>query len=49
MKMIPLSILFTVALSPALLAETCREVVRDSSGRIAQTIDRQKSSDGSLR
>jgi len=27
-------------------AETCREVVRDSSGRVVQTIDHQKSSNG---
>lgn len=48
MKMIPISVLFAVALTATLPAETYREVVRDSSGRISQTIDRQKSSDGSV-
>jgi len=29
-------------------AQTCREVVRDSSGRIVQTIDRQSQSGGAV-
>jgi hypothetical protein len=34
--------LFVLALCATSPAQTCREVVRDSSGRIVQTIDRQK-------
>ena len=30
-------------------AETCREVVRDASGRVTQTIDHQKSGNGTVR
>jgi len=36
------------ALSLVSPAQTCREVVRDASGRIVQTIDRQKSSGGTV-
>jgi hypothetical protein len=32
-----------------LTAQACREVVRDASGRIVQTIDRQKSAGGTER
>ena len=33
---------------PCSPAQTCREVVRDASGRIVQTIDRQKSAGGTV-
>jgi len=46
-------LLRTLAISLTLTAlstaETCREVVRDASGRVAQTIDHQKSSGGTVR
>ncbi len=36
--------LLSFALSALSPAQTCREIVRDASGRIVQTIDRQKGS-----
>ncbi len=45
-KLPPIVIPF--ALATLLPAETCWEVVRDSSGRIVQTIDRQKQSGGTV-
>ena len=40
--------LVSLALTAADSAQTCREVARDSSGRIVQTIDRQKQSGGTV-
>ena len=40
--------LLSFALPSILAAQTCREVVRDASGRIVQTIDRQKSAGGTV-
>ena len=48
MKTMFLPIVLPLALATLLPAETCREVVRDSSGRIVQTIDRQKQSGGTV-
>lgn len=43
-----LGFLAVLVLIPTLPAQTCREVVRDSSGRIVQTIDHQKQSGGTV-
>ena len=48
MKALLLPALFSFALAATLTAQTCREVVRDASGRIVQTIDRQRSAGGSV-
>jgi YD repeat-containing protein len=48
MKAILLPSLFSFSLAAASPAQTCSEVVRDSSGRIVKTIDRQKSAGGSV-
>lgn len=48
MKAILLPLLFSFALAATLPAQTCREVVPDASGRIVQTIDRQKTTGGSV-
>jgi hypothetical protein len=40
--------LFSFSLAVVSPAQTCRKVVRDASGRIVQTIDRQKSSGGTV-
>ncbi|NQX02366.1 hypothetical protein HQ447_17040 [bacterium] len=48
MKAILLPALFSLALACTLTAQTCREVVPDASGRIVQTIDRQKSAGGTM-
>jgi YD repeat-containing protein len=42
MKTILCSVLFASALVGISPAQSCREVVRDASGRVVQTIDRQK-------
>ena len=42
-------LLLSFALSPISPAQTCREVVRDASGRIVQTIERQKQAGGTER
>jgi len=44
MKAILLPTLLLFVLSTVSRAQTCREVVRDASGRVVQTIDRQKQS-----
>lgn len=49
MKAILLPALLSFVLSTASPARSCREVVRDSSGRVVQTIDRQKQAGGSER
>ena len=49
MNSLLLSILLPFALASMLSAQTCREVVRDSSGRIVQTIERQKQAGGTER
>jgi hypothetical protein len=49
MKAMLLPALLSFALATASPAQTCREVVRDSSGRIVQTIERQKQADRSER
>jgi len=46
MKAIHLPALLSLSLATILTAQTCREVVRDASGRIVHTIDRQKSTGG---
>ncbi len=43
-----LPVLLSFALSLMSPAQPCREVVRDASGRIVQTIDRQKSMGGTV-
>jgi hypothetical protein len=48
MKAMYLPIVIPFALATLLPADTCREVVRDSSGRIIQTVDRQKQSGGTV-
>lgn len=48
MKAILLPALFSFALASTSPAQICREVVRDSSGRIVQTIDRQKTTSGTV-
>jgi hypothetical protein len=42
MKAILLPALLLFVLSTVSPAQTCREVVRDASGRVVQTIERQK-------
>lgn len=49
MKAMLLPVLFTFALATMLPAKTCREVVRDASERIVQTIERQKQAGGTER
>jgi hypothetical protein len=46
MKAILLPALLSFVFSTLSPAQTCREVVRDASGRVVQTIDRQKQADG---
>jgi len=46
MKKILLPAVFSLSLATTSPARTCREVVRDSSGRIFQTIERQKQAGG---
>lgn len=48
MRPIFLAALFFLALAAALTAQTCREVVRDSFGRIVQAISRQTSPSGTV-
>jgi hypothetical protein len=48
-KTLLLPVLLPFALASVLSAQTCREVVRDSSGRIVQTIERQKQAGGTER
>lgn len=43
------ALLLSCVLSPVAPAQTCREVVRDASGRIVQTIERQKQVGGTER
>ncbi len=43
-----LTALISFALSLVSPAQTCRELVRDASGRIVQTIDRQTSAGGGV-
>ena len=47
-KTLLLHALLSFALAAALSAKTCREVLRNASGRIVQTIDRQKSAGGTV-
>jgi hypothetical protein len=49
MKAMLLPALLSFALATASPAQTCREVVRDSSGRVVQTIERQKQAGGTER
>ena len=49
MKAILLPALLSFVLSTVSPAQTCREVVRDGSGRVVQTIDRQKQAGGTER
>jgi hypothetical protein len=49
MKAILLPVLVSFALATKLPAQTCREVVRDGSGRVVQTIERQKQAGGAER
>jgi len=49
MKAMLLPALISIALASASQAQTCREVVRDSSGRVFQTIERQKQAGGTER
>lgn len=49
MKTLLLPVLLTFIMASRLCAQTCREVVRDSSGRIVQTIERQKQAGGTER
>ena len=49
MKTKLLPALFTLALANLSFAQTCREVVRDSSGRLVQTIERHKEAGGTER
>ncbi len=49
MKTLLLPVLLSLALASGLSAQNCREVVRDSSGRIVQTIERQKQAGGTER
>jgi hypothetical protein len=48
MKARCVSLWFSLALVPVLDAQTCREVVRDSSGRVVETIERRTRPDGSV-
>jgi YD repeat-containing protein len=48
MKAIFFPPLFSFGLVSVIAAETCRKIVRDSSGRIKRTIVRQRSSDGTV-
>ena len=48
-KTLLLQVLLSFALASVLTAQTCREVVRDASGRIVQTIERQKQTGGTER
>ncbi len=48
MKTFFLSFVIPFASIAVLAADTCREVVRDASGRIVQTIDRQKNAGGTV-
>lgn len=49
MKALLLFSLFPVLMTSHASAQTCREVVRDSSGRVVQTIERQKQAGGTER
>ncbi|MFN5578590.1 MAG: hypothetical protein ACK49X_03130, partial [Akkermansiaceae bacterium] len=49
MKTKLLPALFALALANLSFAQTCREVVRDSSGRLVQTIERHKEAGGTER
>lgn len=49
MKTRLLSTLLSIALAALSPAQTCREVARDASGRMTQTIDRQKQAGGAER
>lgn len=49
MKAIPLSLAIGMTLISSLQADTCQEVVRDTSGRVVQTTLHQKSSNGIVR
>lgn len=49
MKTILLPAVFALTLANASFAQTCREVVRDASGRVVQTIQRHAEIGGSER
>ena len=48
-KTLLLPVLLSFALASVLSAQSCRELVRDASGRIVQTIERQKQGGGTER
>jgi hypothetical protein len=49
MKTILLPALFSLVFVNGSTAQSCREVVRDASGRVVQTVDRQKQTGGTER
>ncbi|MEI8039491.1 MAG: hypothetical protein WCJ14_13975, partial [Verrucomicrobiota bacterium] len=48
MKELCLLIIISLAFASLLAADTCKEVVRDASGRVVQTIERQKGPSGAV-
>jgi len=49
MKALLLSALFSLSLASHSPAQACRELFRDSSGRIVQTVERQQQAGGTMR